>query len=84
MKQLHLLVWISQLGLSTALPLTGFILLASWLHKSCGWGSWVIWVGIILGLYLSVTGFLNSLKTLKQLTDDSKKDPPPVAFNEHD
>ncbi|MBO5891848.1 MAG: AtpZ/AtpI family protein [Oscillospiraceae bacterium] len=84
MKQLHLLVWITQLGLSTALPLAGFIVLAAWLHKSCGWGTWVIWVGIVLGLYVAVTGFLNALKTLKRLTDDSEKGPPPVAFNEHD
>ncbi len=84
MKQLHLLVWITQLGLSTALPLAGFIVLAAWLRKSCGWGAWVIWICVALGLYVSVTGFLNCLKTLKRLTDDGEKDPPPVAFNEHD
>lgn len=84
MKQLHLLVWITQLGLSTAVPLVGFILLAAWLHKSCNLGVWVIWVGIALGMYVAITGFLNSLKTLKRLTDTAQKDPPPVAFNEHD
>lgn len=84
MKHLHLLVWITQLGLSTALPLAGFILLAAWLHKSCGWGVWVIWVAVVLGLYVAITGFLNCLKTLNRLADDDKKEPPPVAFNEHD
>lgn len=84
MKQLHLLVWITQLGLSTAVPLVGFILLAAWLHKSCGWGVWVIWAGIALGMYVAITGFLNSLKTLKRLTDTTQKEPPPAAFNEHD
>ena len=83
MKQLHLLVWITQLGLSTAVPLAGFIVLAAWLRKGCGWGSWVIWAGIALGLYVAITGFVNALKTLKRLTDGSEKDPP-VAFNEHD
>ena len=84
MKDLTLLVWLTQLGLSVALPPAGFILLAVWLRNQFGWGSWVIWVAIVLGLYCAVTGFLSSLKTLKRLTDDRKKDPPPVAFNEHD
>lgn len=84
MKDLTLLVWLTQLGLSVALPPAGFILLAVWLRNQFGWGIWVIWVAVILGLYCAVTGFLSSLKTLKRLTDDRKKDPPPVAFNEHD
>ena len=84
MKQLHLLVWITQLGLSTVMPLAGFILLAVWLRNRFSWGDWAIWIGIVLGLYVAVTGFLNCLKTLKRLTDDTEKDPPPVAFNEHD
>ena len=84
MKELSLLVWITQLGLSTVTPLVGFILLAVWLRSHFQWGQWVLWVGIVLGLYSAVAGFLSSLKTLKQLTDDRKKDPPPVAFNQHD
>lgn len=84
MKDLTLLVWLTQLGLSVALPPVGFILLAVWLRNQFGWGIWVIWVAIVLGLYCAVTGFLSCLKTLKQLTDDRKKDPPPVSFNEHD
>jgi len=84
MKDLNLLVWITQLGLSTVTPLAGFILLAVWLRSRFGWGQWVIWLAIVLGLYSAITGFLSCLKTLKQLTDSSKKDPPPVCFNEHD
>lgn len=84
MKQLHLLVWITQLGLSTATPLIGFILLAVWLRDRFSWGSWVIWLGLGLGLYTAITGFISCLKTLKRLTGQDKKDLPPVAFNEHD
>ena len=84
MKDLTLLVWLTQLGLSVALPPAGFILLAVWLRNQFSWGIWVIWVAIVLGLYFAVTGFLSCLKTLKRLTDDQKKDPPPVSFNEHD
>ena len=42
MKNLNLIVWLTQLGLSTALPLAGFILLAVWLRSRFGWGDWVI------------------------------------------
>ena len=50
MKDLSLLIWLSQLGFSVAFPLAGFILLAVWLRDNQGWGSWVLWVGIILGV----------------------------------
>ena len=83
MKDLTLLVWLTQLGLSVAVPPAGFLLLALWLRNSWGWGSWVIWVGVILGILCAVQGFLSSLRTLRQLTEDRKKDPPPVSFNEH-
>jgi Na+-driven multidrug efflux pump len=84
MKDLSLLVWLTQLGLSVALPPVCFILLAVWLRDSCGWGGWVLWVGILLGIYCAITGFISSMKTLKQLTSDKKQEEPPVSFNEHD
>ena len=83
MKDVSLIVWLTQLGLSTALPLAGFILLALWLRSHCGWGDWVIWVGVIFGIVCAIHGFLSSLRTLRQLTENPKKDPPPVSFNEH-
>ena len=85
MKDLSLLVWLTQLGFSTALPLGGFILLAVWLNRSCGWGNWVIWVGIALGLICAINSFVSSPKALSQLTKHRKDaDPPAVSFNEHD
>lgn len=84
MKDLTLLVWLTQLGLSVAFPLAGFILLAVWLRSSFGWGDWVIWVGLILGLTGAVNGFRHSLKAMElQSRGKKKKDPPPVVFNEH-
>ena len=44
MKDLSMLVWLSQLGLSVAAPLAGFILLAVWLNERFSLGVWVIWV----------------------------------------
>ena len=79
-----MLVWLTQLGLSVAFPLAGFILLAVWLRSSFGWGSWVIWVGLILGLSGAVNGFRHSLKAMElQSRGKKKNDPPPVVFNEH-
>ena len=51
MKELTLLTWLTQLGLSVALPLAGFIFLALWLRSQFGWGDWVLWVGIVLGFW---------------------------------
>ena len=84
MKDLSLLIWLTQLGLSTAVPLAGFILLAVWLRDHCDWGGWVIWIGIVLGIYCAVTGFLSSLKTLKQLSSGKQKENTTVSFNEHE
>ena len=85
MKDLNLLVWLTQLGLSVAFPLAGFVMLAVWLHRQCGWGPWIIWVGVILGLILAIDGFRISLNTLEQLSrKKTDKEPPSVSFNDHD
>lgn len=83
MKDLHLLIWLTQLGLSTVAPLTGCVLLAVWLHNRYQWGSWVIWVGAILGFVLAIDGFRNSLKLMNRQSK-SKTELPPLAFNDHD
>ena len=84
MKDLTLIAWLSQLGLSIAVPMAGFVLLAVWLKNSCGWGQWVIYVGIGLGLICAVDGLLNSLKAMARLGKKKEEDiPPPVSFNDH-
>lgn len=85
MKDLNLLVWLTQLGLSIAIPLAGFILLGVWLHESCGWGVWTVWVGVALGLYSAVDGFRASVKLLDRVGNRRKEsETPPVSFNDHD
>ena len=84
MKNLSLLVWLTQFGLSVAVPPVCFIGLAAWLHNSCGWGQWVIWVGIVLGIYCAVTGFVSTLRSLLRLSEEKKKEPPATAFNDHE
>ena len=84
MQDLNLLVWLTQLGLSVAFPLAGFVLLAVWLRDSCGWGSWVIWVGLFLGLSSAISGFRNSLKAMQIFKKNKSKEQPPVSSNDHD
>lgn len=85
MKDLTLIVWLTQLGLSTALPLGGFILLAVWLSNQFGWGDWVVWVGIVLGILSAIDGFIQSARALSRLTKRKKdSEPPAVSFNDHE
>ena len=85
MKDISLMVWLTQLGLSVALPPVGFILLARWLQNRFAWRSWVFWVALVLGLICAVDGLRTSLKTLERISRDrEQKDPPPVSFNDHD
>lgn len=85
MKDITLLTWLTQLGLSVALPLAGWIFLALWLHNQFSIGTWVIWVGVILGLIGAADGLWRSLKALSRLVKGKESDlPPPVSFNDHD
>lgn len=83
MKDLKLLVWLTQLGLSVAVPPAMFILLALWLRDSCGWGGWVLWAGIVLGIVSAIDGLRTSLKAMSRLSKNKKPEDPPVFFNEH-
>lgn len=83
MKDLNLLVWLTQLGLSVAIPLAGFVFLGFWLHQGCGWGKWAVWAGLILGLICAIQAFRDSLKILARMSGDRKKEDPGVSFNEH-
>ncbi|MBQ1679344.1 MAG: hypothetical protein II062_07435 [Oscillospiraceae bacterium] len=82
-KVMRYLVWLTQLGLSAAVPLAGFILLGSWLHNSRGWGGWVLGVGIGLGVLGAVGGLWNSFKTLNlMLKQDEERSP--KGYNRHE
>ena len=84
MKNVNLLVWVTQLGLSTAVPLAGFIVLAVWLQNRFDLGVWVVLVGIGLGLFCAIDGFVRNLKVLNALSKDKEQKEPPVSFGEHD
>lgn len=84
MKNLHLIVWLTQLGLSTAVPLVGFIWLAVWLRDRYDLGLWVVFVGIGLGVYSAIDGLRNSLRTMEKLSRKEDGDKLPPSFNDHD
>ena len=84
MKNVNLLVWVTQLGLSTAVPLAGFIVLAVWLRNRFDFGSWVIFVGIGLGLFCAIDGLVRNMKALDRMSQEKEKNNPPVSFGEHD
>ena len=85
LKNLSLLVWLTQLGFSVAFPLAGFVLLAVWLRSRFGLGVWVIVTGVVVGLICAVDGLRMSLKAMNRLAKDKPgKEPPPVSFNDHD
>lgn len=83
-RDVHLLIWLTQLGISVAMPLAGFTVLGVWLHSSMGWGRWVIFAGLLLGISGAVGGLRSSLKLLGGMASEKKPEPPPLSFNEHD
>lgn len=85
MKNLNLLVWLTQLGISVAFPLAGFTLAAVWLRQKFDLGPWVLIVGIGIGFLCAVDGFRVSLKIMERLSSDKPKadEPPTVSFNDH-
>ena len=85
MKDFNLLVWLTQLGISVAAPLGGFIWLGIWLHQRFALGIWVVIAGVLLGVVCAVDGLRVSLRAMERLSKDkSEQEPPPVSFNDHD
>ena len=84
MKNLSLLVWLTQLGFSVAMPLGGFVLLAVWLHDRWGWGDWVVSLGVVLGVIGAVDGLKNALKAMERMAGDNEDKKPTVSFNDHE
>ena len=86
MKDLNMIGWLTQLGLSVAAPLVCFIGLALWLQQRFDLGSWVLITGVIAGVISAADGFRICLKAMERMSKNRSKDtePPPVSFNDHD
>ena len=81
-----MLVWITQLGVSVAVPLAGFTLLGLWLRSRFGLGVWALLLCLALGFISAINGLRHSLKLMEQMDrqNDRKTAPPPVSFNDHE
>ena len=85
MKNVNLLIWLTQLGISVAAPLGGFIWLGVWLRQRFNLGVWIVLAGIFLGVVCAVDGMRVSLKAMERMAKDKKDtEPPPVSFNDHE
>lgn len=85
MKNVNLLIWLTQLGISVAAPLGGFIWLGIWLRQRFQMGIWVVLVCIFLGIVCAIDGMRVSLKAMERMAKDEKEDEPPaVSFNDHE
>ena len=82
MKWAKLLVWLTQLGMSVALPPLGFLLLALWLKNQFSWGNWVIVVSVILGIIVAIDGLRSCIKAMLSMLEKEKDSSPP-GFNQH-
>ena len=79
------LVWLTQFGLSIAVPLVAAILLAVWLRQHFGLGGWVVVAGVFVGLFGAVSGLVTSLRAIDRQAGEKedKHKKPPVYFNQH-
>ena len=85
MKQLNLLIWLTQLGISVAAPLGGFIWLGVWLRQRFDMGVWIVLAGIFVGCVCAFDGLRTSLKAMERMAKDKNDTtPPPVSFNDHE
>ena len=79
---------ITQMGLSLIAPLILLVLLAFWLRKTFSLGSWVVLVGLALGLismgftfYRIYLGILKQSKNKKDCLPDDEKGEHPSRKN---
>ena len=84
-KDLRLLVWLTQLGISVVMPLGGCVWLGVWLRQRFDLGIWVVLAGILVGLVCAVDGMRVSLKAMERMAKNKKdEEPPPISFNDHE
>ena len=84
MKNVNLLIWLTQLGISVAAPLGGFTWLGVGLRQRFALGMWVVLVCIFVGIVCAVDGLRFSLKAMARMAADKNEQEPPVSFNDHE
>ncbi len=77
MKELSMLLWLTQLGASIAFPLGGFVWLAVWLRDKYELGAWIVVAGAVLGVAGAVDGLRYSLKAMELMSRGKKENKKP-------
>lgn len=80
---MKLLIWLTQLGISVAVPPVVLIWLGVWLRQRFSLGGWVVIAAVILGVICAADGLRTSLKAMERMTKEKKETEFPVSFNEH-
>ena len=88
MKEINMLVWVTQLGLGVAVPMAGFIWLGVWLKERFSLGAWCVIVFVLIGMITAWNGLKASLKAMELIDKIPKKQKEKketqVSFNDHD
>jgi len=79
-----MLAWLTQLGMSVALPLGGAVLLGVWLRQQFSLGSWVVLSACVVGLILAMDGLRYSIRAMTQMNQEKDKKDNAVSYNEHE
>ena len=80
LKDVSLLVFLSQLGLGVVLPLAGFIALGVWLRQ---WlGLWGLMACTAIGAFMAVRGFIYTLRIMNRMAKKPEEDV--LSYNEHE
>lgn len=75
------LTWLTQLGISLITPPLVLTWLCYWLNSRFAVGTWLIVVGLIVGLLVSVSTALSFYRRATRKPKDEQK---PTGFNSHD
>ena len=67
MKDLRMLVWLTQVGISVAAPPVVFLLLALWLRSRFDLGAWCILAALALGMICAVSGLRQTLMLMEKM-----------------
>lgn len=81
-KALRYLAWMTQLGLSIAMPLVLCIVGSCWLQDRFDLGKWVVAVGVFLGIGGAASSLWSIFKQM-QREGDREDRKPPISFNDH-
>lgn len=84
MKELKLLLWVTQFGLSILVPPCFLLWVAVALRSRYGLGMWIIAVLGILGLMTSFSTAKANLRAMRKDAEEAgSQKAPPVSFNDH-